>query len=204
MLVSPASPAPAKPSLPHLASSPSNCSLRSHPPTLSSAEPATTATDTTTNNDGTSFVLGTPTSPASLSPVARRAEEAAHAATPLSAWRLAELGHAFGRAIPCDEVSVAALQGHLFRNKTRPEASARVAAERAMRERLAREKEARERRRREDRERRAREKHGGEEGRRHRRSRTRRRRRTRPSGRACPPPPDYARTRRRRLRRCTN
>ncbi|EJD42258.1 P-loop containing nucleoside triphosphate hydrolase protein [Auricularia subglabra TFB-10046 SS5] len=72
----------------------------------------------------------------------------------LDAQRLAELAAMFAAAIPDDEFSVAALQGYLLKNKSRPEAAAYEAAgwvqsERELRERLAREKEAKERRERE-------------------------------------------------------
>ncbi|EJD35276.1 hypothetical protein AURDEDRAFT_188807 [Auricularia subglabra TFB-10046 SS5] len=73
----------------------------------------------------------------------------------LDAQRLAELAAMFAAAIPDDEFSVAALQGYLLKNKSRPEAAAYEAAgwvqtERELRERLAREKEAKERREREE------------------------------------------------------
>lgn len=82
--------------------------------------------------------------------------------TPLSPQRLAELAKEFAEAIPADEFSVAALQGWLLKNKTRPEMAASgagewVKSEREMKERLAREREERERKERLDRERRRRE-----------------------------------------------
>jgi len=82
--------------------------------------------------------------------------------TPLSPKRLAELAKEFAEAIPEDEFSIAALQGWLLKNKTRPEVAANGAAEwvkneRDMKERLAREREERERKERLDRERRRRE-----------------------------------------------
>jgi len=82
--------------------------------------------------------------------------------TPLSPTRLADLAKEFAEAIPADEFSVAALQGWLLKNKTRPESAANDAAEwvkseREMKERLAREREERERKERLDRERRRRE-----------------------------------------------
>jgi chaperone BCS1 len=75
--------------------------------------------------------------------------------TPLSPKRLAELAKEFAEAIPEDEFSIAALQGWLLKNKTRPEVAANGAAEwvkneRDMKERLAREREERERKERLD------------------------------------------------------
>ncbi|KZS98650.1 P-loop containing nucleoside triphosphate hydrolase protein [Sistotremastrum niveocremeum HHB9708] len=77
---------------------------------------------------------------------------------PLTASRLAELAKKFAESIPNEEFSVAALQGYLLKNKTRPEAAAFEAAEwviseREMRERLKREKEERDRKERLDKER---------------------------------------------------
>lgn len=68
---------------------------------------------------------------------------------PLSGARLAALGRQFGEVIPDEEFSVAALQGYLLKNKTRPEAAvseaaAWVVSEREMREKLKREKAVRE------------------------------------------------------------
>lgn len=72
-----------------------------------------------------------------------------HAAAPLSGAKLVALARKFGDAIPDEEFSVAALQGYLLKNKTRPEAAADEAAawvvsEREMREKLKREKAAKE------------------------------------------------------------
>ena len=80
----------------------------------------------------------------------------------LTPARLSQLAKLFAESIPDEEFSVAALQGYLLKNKTRPEAAALdagkwVIAERELRERLAREKEERERRAREERERRRKE-----------------------------------------------
>jgi chaperone BCS1 len=74
---------------------------------------------------------------------------------PLTAARLSELSKIFAESIPDDEFSVAALQGWLLKNKTKPESAALEAAdwvksEREMKERLAREKEERERKERLD------------------------------------------------------
>lgn len=72
-----------------------------------------------------------------------------HSAPPLDGETLAKLGKAFADAIPDEEFSVAALQGYLLKNKSRPEKAAEGAAEwvvseREMRERLRKEREARE------------------------------------------------------------
>ncbi|EJD05988.1 P-loop containing nucleoside triphosphate hydrolase protein [Fomitiporia mediterranea MF3/22] len=74
---------------------------------------------------------------------------ASHSARPLSAESLSRLAKQFADSIPAGEFSVAALQGYLLKNKSRPEAAAEGAAawvisEREMRERLQREREARE------------------------------------------------------------
>ncbi|KAI5123305.1 hypothetical protein M0805_009326 [Coniferiporia weirii] len=74
---------------------------------------------------------------------------ASHSARPLDAQTLSRLATQFADAIPKDEFSVAALQGYLLKNKSRPEAAAEgavawVLSEREMRERLKREREARE------------------------------------------------------------
>lgn len=74
----------------------------------------------------------------------------AHAAPPLSAARLAELAKQFADSITDEGFSVAALQGYLLKNKSRPEAAAEGAAawvisERALRAKLKKEREAKER-----------------------------------------------------------
>ncbi|THH05072.1 hypothetical protein EW145_g5057 [Phellinidium pouzarii] len=74
---------------------------------------------------------------------------ASHSARPIDAQTLSRLAKQFADSIPKDEFSVAALQGYLLKNKSRPEAAAEGAAawvqsEREMRERLKREREARE------------------------------------------------------------
>ncbi|KAH8117485.1 P-loop containing nucleoside triphosphate hydrolase protein [Phellopilus nigrolimitatus] len=74
---------------------------------------------------------------------------ASHSARPLDAQTLSRLAKQFADSIPKDEFSVAALQGYLLKNKSRPEAAAEganawVLSERDMRERLQREREARE------------------------------------------------------------
>ncbi|KAF7376913.1 hypothetical protein MSAN_00109100 [Mycena sanguinolenta] len=75
--------------------------------------------------------------------------EQGHSARPLDGKTLANLAKSFADSIPDGEFSVAALQGYLLKNKSRPEAAATeaaawVVAEREMRERLKKEKEARE------------------------------------------------------------
>ncbi|KAI9435526.1 BCS1 N terminal-domain-containing protein [Lactarius indigo] len=74
----------------------------------------------------------------------------AHAAPPLSAARLAQLAKQFADSIPDEGFSVAALQGYLLKNKSRPETAAEGAAawvitERELREKLKKEREAKER-----------------------------------------------------------
>ena len=72
-----------------------------------------------------------------------------HSAPPLDAATLSTLARQFADSIPEEEFSVAALQGYLLKNKSRPEcaasgAAAWVVSERELRERLKKEKEARE------------------------------------------------------------
>ncbi|KAG6853444.1 hypothetical protein C0991_004369 [Blastosporella zonata] len=72
-----------------------------------------------------------------------------HSAKPLDAMTLGILAKKFADGVPQEEFSVAALQGYLLKNKSKPEAAAEgvgewVVSEREMRERLKREKEARE------------------------------------------------------------
>jgi chaperone BCS1 len=128
----------------------SSSSLSSLPSTLSSAAAGTSSTPRTE-----SASLSGDSEESAAAKAARRArreeEEHAirHAAPPLSNARLAELARVFYRSIPEEEFSVAALQGYLLKNKTRPEAAAYeaaswVVAEREMREKLKREKAARE------------------------------------------------------------
>ncbi|KAJ7457828.1 P-loop containing nucleoside triphosphate hydrolase protein [Mycena latifolia] len=82
-------------------------------------------------------------------PVAPEIVSAQHSARPLDGKTLAGLAKRFADSIPEGEFSVAALQGYLLKNKSRPEAAAMEAAtwvvsEREMRERLQKEKEAKE------------------------------------------------------------
>ncbi|CCA75749.1 related to BCS1 protein precursor [Serendipita indica DSM 11827] len=70
---------------------------------------------------------------------------------------LNELAHRFGQLIPEDEVSVAALQGYLLKNKSRPrecvdEVSAWIVEERERKEKLKKEKEEKERKEKEEQE----------------------------------------------------
>ncbi|PIL30280.1 transporter [Ganoderma sinense ZZ0214-1] len=72
-----------------------------------------------------------------------------HAIPLLSEEEISDLARRFADAIPENELSVAALQGYLLRNKTRPrecveEVAAWVVSEREMREKLKKEKEERE------------------------------------------------------------
>ncbi|VDC00078.1 unnamed protein product [Peniophora sp. CBMAI 1063] len=72
----------------------------------------------------------------------------AAARKPLSAAQLERLACVFAENIPDEEFSVAALQGYLLKNKSRPEAAAHGAAawvisERELREKLRKEREAR-------------------------------------------------------------
>lgn len=76
----------------------------------------------------------------------------AHVVPPLSGACLAELAKKFADAIPDEGFSVAALQGYLLKNKSRPEAAAEGAAawavtERELLEKLKKEREAKERER---------------------------------------------------------
>ncbi|TFY67601.1 hypothetical protein EVJ58_g1530 [Rhodofomes roseus] len=76
-------------------------------------------------------------------------KNAAHAAPLLSEEEISDLAKRFADAIPEDELSVAALQGYLLRNKTRPrecvdEVAAWIVQERETRAKLKKEKEERE------------------------------------------------------------
>ncbi|PIL36297.1 transporter [Ganoderma sinense ZZ0214-1] len=82
-------------------------------------------------------------------PIEAEIMEAKHSAKPLDGATLAALAKKFADSIPDEEFSVAALQGYLLKNKSRPEAAANsagewVESERAMREKLAKEQQARE------------------------------------------------------------
>ncbi|KZP27482.1 hypothetical protein FIBSPDRAFT_948416 [Athelia psychrophila] len=79
-------------------------------------------------------------------PVEENITSLAHSAKPLDAARLAFLPQKFADECPDEELSVAALQGHLLKNKWNPEAGASevvawILSEHGLRERLAREKE---------------------------------------------------------------
>lgn len=76
-------------------------------------------------------------------------DEIQHSAPPIDAATLSRLARQFADSIPEDEFSVAALQGYLLKNKSRPECAASeatgwVKSERELRERLKKEREARE------------------------------------------------------------
>ncbi|KAI0765614.1 P-loop containing nucleoside triphosphate hydrolase protein [Trametes elegans] len=84
------------------------------------------------------------TSAANLAESKRK--RAAHSIPLLSESEISELARRFADAIPENELSVAALQGYLLRNKTRPrecvdEVAAWVVSEREMRAKLKKEKE---------------------------------------------------------------
>ncbi|KAF8157437.1 hypothetical protein K438DRAFT_1861539 [Mycena galopus ATCC 62051] len=90
-------------------------------------------------------------------PIAPEIVAAQHSARPLDGKTLANLAKRFADSIPEGEFSVAALQGYLLKNKSRPEAAsseaaAWVVAEREMRERMRKEKEAKESREKAERE----------------------------------------------------
>lgn len=131
-------------------------------PSLSRTE---SMTSTSTSFATTSTGVSTPSSKSAL--ISHEAASSLEHVSPLDAERLtparlSQLAKLFAESIPDEEFSVAALQGYLLKNKTRPEAAALdagkwVIAERELRERLAREKEERERKAREDRERRRKE-----------------------------------------------
>lgn len=130
-------------------------------PSLSRTESMISASSFETNSTSVS----TPGSKSAL--ISHEAAPTLEHASPLDAERLtparlSQLAKLFAESIPDEEFSVAALQGYLLKNKTRPEAAALdagkwVIAERELRERLAREKEERERKAREERERRRKE-----------------------------------------------
>ncbi|KAF5346690.1 hypothetical protein D9756_010360 [Leucocoprinus leucothites] len=82
-------------------------------------------------------------------PPAESVVNSRHSAAPLDKKTLNELAKKFADGIPEEEFSVAALQGYLLKNKSKPEMAADgvvewVEKERQMRERLKKEKEARE------------------------------------------------------------
>ncbi|KAI0630466.1 hypothetical protein C8Q77DRAFT_1133208 [Trametes polyzona] len=119
--------------------------------------PARTAAGTaatTTASTGASTVPNADTKhPADATSSANIAESkrkrAAHSIPLLSEDEISVLAKRFADAIPENELSVAALQGYLLRNKTRPrecvdEVAAWVVSEREMREKLKKEKEERE------------------------------------------------------------
>ncbi|KAJ4474945.1 P-loop containing nucleoside triphosphate hydrolase protein [Lentinula aciculospora] len=71
-------------------------------------------------------------------PVPRR--KTTHSIPPLSEEEISTLAKAFAEAIPEDELSVAALQGYLLKNKTRPRECVEEVAEWIVQERQTREK----------------------------------------------------------------
>jgi chaperone BCS1 len=138
-------------------------------PVDSDGSPSLSRTDSMISSAGsfatTSTGVSTPSSKSAL--ISHEVAPTLEHASPLDAERLTparltQLAKLFAESIPDEEFSVAALQGYLLKNKTRPEAAANdagkwVIAERELRERLAREKEERERKAREERERRRKE-----------------------------------------------
>ena len=138
-------------------------------PVDSNGSPSLSRTDSMTSSASssasTSTGTSTPSSKGAL--ISHEVAPTLEHASPLDAERLtparlSELAKLFADSIPEEEFSVAALQGYLLKNKSRPEAAAHdagkwVIAERELREKLAREKEEREQKAREDRERRRKE-----------------------------------------------
>jgi chaperone BCS1 len=135
-------------------------------PVDSDGSPSLSRTDSFASTSATaSSAAFTPSSKSAL--ISHEVAPTLEHASPLDAERLtparlSQLAKFFADAIPDEEFSVAALQGYLLKNKTRPEAAASdagkwVIAERELREKLARQKEERERKAREERERRRKE-----------------------------------------------
>ncbi|KAI0653581.1 hypothetical protein C8Q70DRAFT_599291 [Cubamyces menziesii] len=111
----------------------------SNPVATSAAPPSAASADAKHPADATSS--------ANLAESKRK--RAAHSIPLLSEEEISDLARRFADAIPENELSVAALQGYLLRNKTRPrecvdEVAAWVVSEREMREKLKKEKEERE------------------------------------------------------------
>ena len=126
-------------------------------PSLVSSASSTSISSMTTRESSvrsrTMSEVGTPSTPSApkyLPPaVEDEIAEFQHSAPPIDAATLSMLARQFADSIPEDEFSVAALQGYLLKNKSRPEcaasgAAAWVISERELRERLKKEKEARE------------------------------------------------------------
>lgn len=126
-------------------------------PSLPSSASTTSLSSMTTRGSSvmsrTMSEVGTPSTssaPKYLPPaVEDEVAEFQHSAPPIDAATLSKLARQFADSIPEDEFSVAALQGYLLKNKSRPEcaasgATAWVVSERELRERLKKEREARE------------------------------------------------------------
>ncbi|KAI0676152.1 P-loop containing nucleoside triphosphate hydrolase protein [Trametes maxima] len=118
-----------------------------------SSTPAATNAPPTTGAPSTPATAATTKHPADATSAANLAESkrkrAAHSIPLLSEEEISDLARRFADAIPENELSVAALQGYLLRNKTRPrecvdEVAAWIISEREMREKLKKEKEERE------------------------------------------------------------
>ena len=126
-------------------------------PSLPSSASTTSLSSMTTRGSSvmsrTISEVGTPSTssaPKYLPPaVEDEVAEFQHSAPPIDAATLSKLARQFADSIPEDEFSVAALQGYLLKNKSRPEcaatgATAWVISERELRVRLKKEREARE------------------------------------------------------------
>ncbi|KAF9653209.1 P-loop containing nucleoside triphosphate hydrolase protein [Thelephora ganbajun] len=123
------------------------------PSSMSSTSISSMTTRVSSVRSRTMSEVGTPSTsstPKYLPPaVEDEIAEFQHSAPPIDAATLSRLARQFADSIPEDEFSVAALQGYLLKNKSRPECAASAAAawvvsERELRERLKKEKEARE------------------------------------------------------------
>ncbi|KAI0364549.1 P-loop containing nucleoside triphosphate hydrolase protein [Pilatotrama ljubarskyi] len=121
-------------------------------PARPSSTAATSAPKSAADADASTAAKGAK-HPADATSAANLAESkrkrAAHSVPLLSEEEISDLARRFADAIPENELSVAALQGYLLRNKTRPrecvdEVAAWVVSEREMREKLKKEKEERE------------------------------------------------------------
>ncbi|TBU23124.1 hypothetical protein BD311DRAFT_96247 [Dichomitus squalens] len=117
------------------------------PAKSTSANPTAPASGSVSEEGGKTKHPGDATSSANLAESKRK--RAAHSIPLLTEEEISELARRFADAIPEGELSVAALQGYLLRNKTRPrecvdEVAAWVISEREMREKLKKEKEERE------------------------------------------------------------
>ncbi|KXN87703.1 putative mitochondrial chaperone BCS1-B [Leucoagaricus sp. SymC.cos] len=137
---------------------------RARTPSLSSPPPLASSigsNDATSNRFNGSEQFGASNTAYRPPPPTESVMDSRHSAAPLDKKTLNELAKKFADGIPEEEFSVAALQGYLLKNKSKPEAAANgviewVEKERQMRERLKKEKDAREQREKAARERRRR------------------------------------------------